>query len=356
MHSGTRDTPIDRAGKPADRLVAANSSGRNPWLAIPSWCISLALHAGLFAALALGVRPSGATGVSAEADREVGIYSGTGHQATDLPGSDPGSDGGESAQAQTERNTVSGATLPEELSLDESPPAPLDLPSSKARNSGLIGPGRRVESSEPANVQDTIRPSRNGTAASGGDRTQAGTSFFGVTSVGTRFVYLLDASGSMNENYAIAVAKAELLASLERLAESQQFQVIFYNEKVRAMVASDGKPGLFFGTAANKGVASQFIRGVQPDGGTRHRPAILQALASVPDVIFFLTDAGQPELTAADLNEIKRRNGGKTVIHTIEFGKGANLGVDNFLKKLARENGGIHMYRDITQFQAKDAK
>ena len=36
-------------------------------------------------------------------------------------------------------------------------------------------------------------------------------------------------------------------------------------------------------------------------------------------------------------------------INTIEFGAGLSQGGDNFLKKLARQNGGHHVYVDITK-------
>ena len=110
---------------------------------------------------------------------------------------------------------------------------------------------------------------------------------------------------------------------------------------------------MFWGTEVNRTRASQFIRNIEPDGGTRHLEALLMALGLGPDVIFFLTDAGEPILYAADLDKIKRRNGGRTTIFTIEFGKGANLRTENFLKRLARDNGGAHAYRDVQEFQAK---
>ena len=58
-----------------------------------------------------------------------------------------------------------------------------------------------------------------------------------------------------------------------------------------------------------------------------------------------------PRLSPSDLEQIRKRNGGKCQIHTIEFGKWGDLTQDdNFLKKLARQNGGQHRYRDVTRF------
>jgi hypothetical protein len=70
-----------------------------------------------------------------------------------------------------------------------------------------------------------------------------------------------------------------------------------------------------------------------------------------PDVIYFLTDSGEPELNSAQLERIREVNRGRTRIHCIEFGVLADLAPENFLKKLAAGNGGRHLYRDITQFE-----
>jgi hypothetical protein len=158
----------------------------------------------------------------------------------------------------------------------------------------------------------------------------------------------------MQDYNALGVAKAELLASLAQLDADQQFQIIFYSEHCYPMVNPDGRSQYFTATDINRTKASQFVRGISPLEGTRHLEALLMALSCNPDVIYFLTDAGEPRLYPADLNRIKKRNNEKAQIHTIEFGKHANLDIDNnFLKKLSRENRGGYVYRDITQFPKK---
>ena len=56
---------------------------------------------------------------------------------------------------------------------------------------------------------------------------------------------------------------------------------------------------------------------------------------------------------ALPLRTVRVLCAGRSTIHTIEFGKGANLKTDNFLKKLARENGGAHAYRDVQEFRKR---
>ncbi|MGQ0636189.1 MAG: vWA domain-containing protein [Planctomycetaceae bacterium] len=325
---------------------------RRGWLVAPSWLLSLVLHGGLLAMLAVTLHRAAPVGSPLGLDREVGIYFGSNDANSDFPGE--GGDAGYVGDAATEEVVASSersiADAHDELRVDKRPPVELALPTVRAAG---IGPGIAMTGDTSAPASSTVRASGGsglGEGGGGGGGGGGGTSFFGARGSGQRFVYVLDASGSMLEYGAIRVAKAELLASLAQLGSDQQFQIVFYNEKNFPMVAPGGKSQLFRGTDANRNLASQFINGVNPDGGTRHLTALLEALNYVPDVIYFLTDAGEPRLEAGDLDRIKRRNNGRTQIHAIEFGKGPQLKAENFLKRLARENGGAYVYRDVQQF------
>ncbi len=147
---------------------------------------------------------------------------------------------------------------------------------------------------------------------------------------------------------ALDFAKAELIASLQSLNQTQQFQIVFYNERPLIFNPS-GVPGrLAFATDENKRRAIDFIRSVTASGGTQHDAAILLAIRLQPDVIFFLTDADEPRLSDAKLEQIHRQANG-IVIHTIEFGIGPKITTDNFLSRMARQNGGQYVYIDINQ-------
>ena len=108
------------------------------------------------------------------------------------------------------------------------------------------------------------------------------TSLYGIEADGYKFIYVFDRSGSMGgsgKNTPLSSAKANLLASLESLGDTHQFQIIFYNEKP-TMFALAGHPDkLVFGNSANKSTASQFVRGIVADGGTRHEEALWMALS-----------------------------------------------------------------------------
>ncbi|HTI50777.1 MAG TPA: hypothetical protein VL475_07495 [Planctomycetaceae bacterium] len=334
---------------PAEKLPRE----RSMWTAIPSWIISLALHAALLATFAMTLESPAIVGDPLANDREVGIYFRPSHEShLDAPG--------ERVGEPTSPTTTPGpaAETGEDLTVDEAPPVTLDLPSAAVAR---IGPGPALPSESVASdarqmIKSTgTRPATagNGPGSGGGNgQSGGGTTFFGQKAAGSRFVYVIDASGSMHEHNALGVAKSELLASLAQLDSNQQFQIIFYSEKCYPMSGAEGKPQLFWGTDVNRTKASQFVRGIEPLEGTRHRDALLNALLYSPDVIYFLTDAGEPRLEPADLDRIKRRNNGRAQIHAIEFGKGANLNIEtNFVRRLARENGGGYVYRDIQKFR-----
>ena len=54
--------------------------------------------------------------------------------------------------------------------------------------------------------------------------------------------------------------------------------------------------------------------------------------------------------TLLELADVRRLNvGGETMINAIQFGFGPHDGEENFLKRLARQNGGQWAYQDISR-------
>lgn len=176
------------------------------------------------------------------------------------------------------------------------------------------------------------------------------TGVFGVNGTGSTFVYVFDRSGSM-EGRPLAAAKKELIASLEHLGTGHQFQIIFYNQ-APTIFSSRGSPSasLVFADKPNKLAAADFTRGIVSAGATRHMEALSVALGLKPDVIFFLTDAEDPKLSETELNQIRRMNRGAS-INCVEFGSGPAQGGDNFLRKLARQNDGEHVYVNVDELE-----
>ncbi|MBT4013003.1 MAG: VWA domain-containing protein [Planctomycetaceae bacterium] len=179
------------------------------------------------------------------------------------------------------------------------------------------------------------------------------TGVFGTKGTGSRFIYVFDRSGSMSGygGRPMEAAKQQLLLSVQDLQENHQFQVIFYNEQPVALnPLSPASPKLLYGTLENREYAMHFVQQIQPDGRTNHIAALDLALNMNPDVIFFLTDADEPQLTTSELNRISRKNTSvRASINTIQFGVGRRTGQQNFLRQLARENGGQYAYVDLRE-------
>lgn len=300
---------------------------------VPAWGLSVLLHGGLLAVLAVTLRFS-PVGAAVEASREVGIV--LKHRAVDGDYYETVDDAQHAVEEPSDARQLSQV-------IDDTPPSdPTDvLPPADA----LLGPGSLEASLNPG-AERLTAGGPTPTTVSGG---KARTSVFGLEGTGHKFVYVFDRSGSMGggTRSPLAAAKAELLASLDSLEETHQFQIIFYNDAPQVF-ALDGQPQkLVFGTRQNKTAAEQFVGSVIANGGTRHEGALHTALRMRPDVIFFLTDGDEPSLNSQQLAQVRRLNAGAS-INTIQFGLGPRLGGDNFLVQLAHENGGQYVYIDVS--------
>ena len=311
---------------------------------LPSWAISMTLHFVVFM-LMLWMFKGQQIGVAAgEMFHEVGLYARFDTAQSQQP--EPGLGEGESAlhadRAADEASALDAVpeTAPE-VHLELPTDVPLLGPSNAGRLATPSDPNEKVKA-----TSGTWQPAPPTGETGGGGSTR----FFGTSAQGSKFVYVIDSSGSMSNHNAIGVARAELMTSLQKLSSDKQFAIIFYDTHIHPMLDAQRRLKYITASEINRTMARKFINSVQPDGGTDHLAPLKEALQLAPDAIFFLTDAEEPQLTAGELNQIHQLNKGKTQIHTIEFGKGPPLSVDNFLKKLARMNGGSHRYWDVTEF------
>lgn len=313
-----------------------------PRFSLPAWLLSVVLHASLLVGLVMAVRLS-PQGAADEPSRSVGIV--LKHRTADEDDFYEGPDQQLPADAENQPAEAGHAAAPAAASLQET--APVDVARLLEPAEALLAPGAATGQWLPS-AADLADGRAAPTAPSEG---RARTSVFGLEGEGYKFVYVFDRSGSMGGSgrSALSAARAELKASLESLGPTHQFQIIFYNDRplVFALAGEEGR--LVFGDEPNKAQAHRFIDHVTADGATDHLPALWMALELRPDVIFFLTDADEPSLSNAQLKKIVERNNGRTSINAIEFGLGPPLGRENFLMRLARENGGGHAYVDVTR-------
>jgi hypothetical protein len=329
------------------------------WAVGSSWFFSALFHASAAVTIWYVAQTPGCQAVRGEQigdgdGRDVGIF---------LRSSGEGGDGGEDgaadamvpAEQQLDEPRSVAAIDPKRSALD-APPVELELPKDNGSVIGLGGAPSFAQQAlenvggKPGAGQGTGRgkPGRPGRPGGEGGAGGGGTSLFNVEAKGTKFVYVIDRSSSMDE--VLPAAKGELMASLEALDENQRFQVVFFNN---LPVSLRARHGMLNGTESDRLEALKQIREISADGGTRRLEALLNAFSFDPDVIYFLTDIGEPIMSAADLEDVRVRNRNRAQIHCIEFGVGPpatnpqGKAAPNFLFKLAEQSGGRYVYRDI---------
>lgn len=181
------------------------------------------------------------------------------------------------------------------------------------------------------------------------------TGIFGAEARGNRFVYVFDRSASMAEpeGRPLAVAKGELLRSIEDLGEVQQLSLVFYNERVQMFSPPGTRGRLVFATDENRRAAARFIGSVRATGGTRHADALAAAFRLDPDVVFLLTDAdAKDDLDAAEVARLERLAGGTRLL-VVQFGDDARRSPG--LEGLAERCGGNYRVMSLEAAEALGA-
>ena len=160
-------------------------------------------------------------------------------------------------------------------------------------------------------------------------------SFFGVRARGQFFIYVVDCSGSMEDEDRLTRAKDALRQSVRGLREPQRFHVIFYNDQPIMM------PGALARSAGvtEKSQLSAWLRLIEPDGETDPRAALSLAIAQRPDAIFLLSDGLYPEGTVEAVARINKR---KVPIHCVDLSGGV---AGDQLQRIAHESGGKYAAR-----------
>jgi hypothetical protein len=124
--------------------------------------------------------------------------------------------------------------------------------------------------------------------------------FFGTIAHGNKVVFILDISGSMDENaYAgsggrvtrFERAREELVRTISQLYAEQEFVVLLFSDSCLPMFNTPRHKVSFLGaTPPNKERVSEWLAGIRPGGATDPRQSLQTALALYPDAIFLLSD------------------------------------------------------------------
>jgi len=179
--------------------------------------------------------------------------------------------------------------------------------------------------------------SGSGGAGKGEGLGKAATDFFGIDGYGQSFVYVVDCSGSMNQEGKFERARYELLQSIEQLKKDQSYFVIFYNHEAHPMEGNR----LVLATPAHIADTTRWVNYAEAGGGTDPLPALVMALSMHPDAIYFLSDGQFDPNTIQELRARNRPNNRLRIrqvpIHTIAFYDRFAAGL---MRQIARNAGG----------------
>ncbi len=338
---------------------------------VPAWALSAGLHALVFALLPLILEAPDPAGLE-PVDRPVSIV---------LTRAEPDSTAAASARAESSEPSSSAAPAPWPSTeaaerVEEPTPAALAaaLPTLDAQIAALsatpqlpqlddlaVPAGPALETNSPLQVAGRARvpigldPSgilaaeaaRRAAEGARGPVTQVQL-FGGAPSQGRSFVFVIDRSKSMGGQGlgALAAAESELLRAVRPLTNRHQFQVIAYHHQC---VFLQQKRALLACTDENKAAITGFLSGLAAFGATDHRLGLMAALQLEPDVIYLLTDGGDPALNAGEIAQLAKLAGGRTSIHCIHFGRGPLQDEEHFLRRLASSLEGEYGYVDMGQ-------
>lgn len=162
---------------------------------------------------------------------------------------------------------------------------------------------------------------------------------------GRKFAFVIDRSHSMGGDGlgVLGEARQELSAAIAGLELNHEFQIIAYHDKTTMITSRK----LLVANDENKRMVKDFFEGLGAFGSTNHFYGLIAGLDLQPDVLVFMTDGGSPSLSPHQLKRVKKMAAGRTEVHCIQFGSGPLQERDNFMKKLAKQNGGSFRYINV---------
>jgi len=165
--------------------------------------------------------------------------------------------------------------------------------------------------------------------------------------INKNFIFVLDKSGSMQDDDKIGQAKAALRFVLRNLNGGDRFNVIAYSDEL--WECFDNGMRTYSGDARDD--ALEFVKQFDATGGTNINEALLRALDMLkeeggkkPSYIVFLTD-GLPTVGETDEGRIIKNvtNGNRVGARIFNFGVGYDVNT-HLLDKLSEDNHGITEY------------
>lgn len=178
--------------------------------------------------------------------------------------------------------------------------------------------------------------------------------FAGIGGNARKIVYVCDASGTMLDVF--SALRDQLKRSVDTLVPLQWFNVVFFSDE-NVMVYNKG--GLVVASPDNKAKLYDWIDGVSARGSTQPIPAIQQAFANKPELMYVLTDGfDQVNDLESIYREFEKLNPDRKVkvnciLLTTKDKKLEDKDVaqlHDLLKRIAERNGGILKVVDRDKF------
>lgn len=169
----------------------------------------------------------------------------------------------------------------------------------------------------------------------------SGTTFFGLNAPGKKFVFVVDASGSMRRPFdgpgktLLGRVKLELLKCITQMSPDQEFFIVFFNDDAIPMPATE----LIKATPEAQKHFLYWMARTKAGGNTEPEAALRIAMQLQPDVVYFLTDGAFKYRVIEHVRELNR---GRVTVHTVSFG-GDERATD-FMQQIADQNGGTYHY------------
>lgn len=270
--------------------------------------ISLALHTGLLTVLAMNF------GRLASRAAPVDEY-----EARIRP-TDPAEEQGFQwpTAAPVVQPTDTALDWPDNLSMLRALPEPTiqDQPTGDGWDLGGFGVGELGRSGVIGTGSGAGEGGGGGFGAGFGSRPGVGAAeVWRVRASGTRFVYVVDYSGS------ILVAQDELKHELKRsigeLAPGMSFNVVLFQGRRDKAVTDSFAPALQPANPENKKSFFEWLDRKAPEGGTEPLPALRRALQMQPDAIFFFSDGYFDDNVVTEM--ARQNRGGRVQIHCLVF-------------------------------------
>ncbi len=175
--------------------------------------------------------------------------------------------------------------------------------------------------------------------------------FLGTKGNAYHIVWVIDRSGSMVTEGVFETVKMEMIKSISKLVEKQDFHIILFSDN---KPLENGSQGLVIADSANKQTATRFLDVQIAEGKTDPVPALQRAFDVMEHpvvkgkgkLIYLLTDGAFPDNDAV-LKVIREKNAKKeilvnTFLYSHEPGEAQKV-----MKTIADENGG--RYKLITE-------